>query len=394
MLDNLENNDMRIQAIRVTQPIGDFYLAKIKARDLQRISTSTLARYKSDGTIIGVQRQLDSVRLKSISNYIQSEEMCFPSSIIVAANVDEFGALILDEEKRWKVSEDEGFIDIPDVDISTSVIVDGQHRLRAFEYVDDEYQDIELVCSIFLDLPNPYQAYIFATINGNQKKVDKSLALEFFGYDLSNEPQSTWSPEKLGVYFTRKFNFTPDSPLEGKIKLSPACDFQSNKNALISTAAMVEGIVGLISSNPQKDRDYLAWKRYSLLEKKSRLVLPNDRSVLRSLYLENKDDEIFAILNAYFTAVNEKLWLNAHQKSVVTKTIGISALFDLLKAILKNNPTENSFGSYIDRIADVQFDSDYFSLTGRGKTRLKRVLKYRVGLLPPDELKEDDREFV
>ncbi|MBR0324911.1 MAG: hypothetical protein IIX11_02130, partial [Selenomonadales bacterium] len=39
----------------------------------------------------------------------------------------------------------------------------------------------------------------------NQKRVDKSLTLELFGYDLDNEPSNTWSPEKLAVFLTRSF---------------------------------------------------------------------------------------------------------------------------------------------------------------------------------------------
>ena len=71
---------------------------------------------------------------------------------------------------------------------------------------------------------------MFATINGNQKRVDKSLALELFGINLENESKDTWSPEKLAVYITRKFNFTKDSPLEGKIRLAPLTDGETDKS--------------------------------------------------------------------------------------------------------------------------------------------------------------------
>ena len=191
------NNYMKISAIKVSQPLGEFYIAKIKAGELLRVSTSSVARYDKDGNLKGNQRPLDLKRLKAIAKFIMSDEMSFPTSILVAANIDNNGVIIDDESNRWRVERtdlpDIYNLVIPDNNIS-SLIIDGQHRLNAFKYADSDCLEIELVCSIFIDLPNPYQAYLFATINGNQKRVDKSLALELFGYDVENEPQDTWSP--------------------------------------------------------------------------------------------------------------------------------------------------------------------------------------------------------
>ncbi len=104
--------------------------------------------------------------------------------------------------------------------------------------------------------------------------------MELFGYDVENEPQDTWSPEKLAVYLTRKFNFSKKSPLYQKIKLAPLYseidEIVNKEQWLLSTAAMVEGIMSLISSNPQKDRDMLAMKRNSIWEDKTRQILSDN----------------------------------------------------------------------------------------------------------------------
>ena len=50
---------MNIKAIKVVQPLGDFYIAKIKARDLLKISTSQVARYDKNGNVIGNQRPIN-----------------------------------------------------------------------------------------------------------------------------------------------------------------------------------------------------------------------------------------------------------------------------------------------------------------------------------------------
>ncbi len=392
---------MIISAIKVKQPLGEFYIAKIKAGDLLRISTSSVARYDKDGKLKGNQRPLDPKRLKAIANFIMSDEMSFPTSILIAANIDRDGGIVEKHDDRWTVEKtnttDVFNLVIPDK--VSSLIIDGQHRLNAFNYADPSCKEIELVCSIFLDLPNPYQAYLFATINGNQKRVDKSLALELFGYDVENEPQNTWSPEKLAVYLTRKFNFSKKSPLYQKIKLAPLYseidEIVNREQWLLSTAAMVEGIMSLISSNPQKDRDMLAMKRNSIWGDKTRQVLSNNnRPVLRYLYISSKDDELYSILEKYFWSVKTILWDNATENSVILKTIGISVLFDILKNIIEKYDIQDSYDLYINKIRDINYSSNYFALSGGGKTKLKRILKYRLGFIQKHDLQESDIKFL
>lgn len=393
---------MIISAIKVSQPLGDFYITKIKARDLLQISTSSVLRYDKDGYLKGNQRALKPERLRSIANFIQSEEMCFPSSIIVAANVNDSG-LIEEDEKRWKIEHKGGdiyYLVTPKDNMISSLIIDGQHRLNAFSYAPDDCGDIELVCSVFFDLPSPYQAYLFATINGNQKRVDKSLSLELFGYSVEDEPQNTWSPEKLAVYITRKFNFKKESPLYQRIKLAPLYseieDRIDKSKWLLSTAAMVDGILKLISSNPQLDRDMLAMKKDSFLSDKTRKTLAQnkDNTVLRNQYISCNDEEIYNVLNSFFESVKSILWDNASPNSVITKTIGVSVLFDILREILRENVTIKQFDEYISKIKDVDYSANYFQLSGIGKTRLRRVLKYDLGFLAESELKEDDSKFI
>lgn len=392
---------MKITAIKVKQPLAEFYIAKIKASDLLKVSTSAVARYNKNGELEGNQRPLKPERLKAISKFIQSSEMSFPTSIIVAANIDENGKILEEDSSlRWNITSysDTFLIDIPDGGIS-SLIIDGQHRLNAFTKIDSKYsEEIELVCSIFFDLPNPYQAYLFATINGNQKPVNKSLALELFGFNVENEAQNTWSPEKLAVFLTRKFNFKEGSPLYGRIKLASITDeLNINKDSLLlSTAAMVEGILTLISANPQRDRDLLAIKKNNLFGDKTRKVLCNqkDNSILRELYLNCQDNELYEILKSYFTSVKIKLWNVAEANSIIVKTIGISALFDVLKTILQKNKTIRDFDEYIDKITNVDYTNNYFSLSGKGKSRLKRVLKYKMELILREDLQEDDEKYI
>lgn len=392
---------MEVKAIKVIQPLGEFYIAKIKAGDLLKISTSSVARYDKDGNLKGNQRPLNEKRLKAIANFIMSDEMSFPTSILIAANIDSDGKIIEDVEKRWNIKPTD-FSDVYTLIIPenvSSLIIDGQHRLNAFNYADSSCKDIELVCSIFLDLPNPYQAYLFATINGNQKRVDKSLALELFGYDVDTEPQDTWSPEKLSVFLTRKLNFSKKSPLYQRIKLAPLFselnELVDKNKWLLSTAAMVDGIMGLISTNPQKDRDMLAMKKNSIWSDKTRHILDNTgKPILRNLYINSEDEKIYQIIENFFYSVKSILWDNATTESVIVKTIGISVLFDILKNILERDGNQDSYDTYINKIKDINFTSHYFALSGGGKTKLRRILRFKLGFIKESDLLESDIQFL
>ncbi|MDN5554512.1 DGQHR domain-containing protein [Prevotella sp.] len=390
---------MKIIAIKVKQPLGDFYIAKIKARNLLKISYTESFSYDKNGRQHGAQRPVDEKRLKEISHFIKSEEMCFPSSILIAFNSKTSMDSSEDVTSNYnidKIGDDLYEITIPD-DEESALIIDGQHRLFAFNYVDDYEREIELVCSIFFDLPNPYQAYLFATINGNQKRVNKSLSLEFFGYNVEEEPKEQWTPEKLAVFLTRKLNFKENSPLYHKLKLAAAYD--NNNDKLASTAAMVEGILSLIASNPKRDRDVISQHHDSWLSaKKSRRVVRRfpDNTPLRTLYIESNDDEIYSILVNFFSNVNEILWSMANQNSVIMKTVGILALFDFLKKILlqSNSYMNIDFPNYLYLCCGVDFSDPYFSTSGKGKGRIKRIMLYLSGLDNRDILKEDDAEYL
>lgn len=395
---------MKISAIKVHQPLGDFYIGKIKACDLLNISYTEVFRYKKDGSQEGTQRPVNEKRLKEISNFIKSEEMCFPSSILVALNNDPELENIQSETQENSfeihcVGSDIYELNIPD-NKKCALIIDGQHRLKAFQYVDRKLQDIELVCSIFFDLPNPYQAYLFATINGNQKKVDKSLALEFFGYNVEDEPQEQWTPEKLAVYLTRKLNFKQDSPLYHQLKLAASYDDNENEKKLASTAAMAEGILSLISSNPKRDRDIISATKNTLFKKKNRQIVSGqkDSTPLRGLYIESRDQEIYEILVNYFSVIGNKIWCNADERSVILKTIGILALFDLLKNIIKGNKISDLsyslFETYVKSFEFINFSDNYFSTSGLGQGRIKRLIKYLAKISSIEALRPEDIKFL
>ena len=69
-------------------------------------------------------------------------------------------------------------------------------------------------------------------------------------------------------------------------------------------------------------------------------------------------------------------------------------LFDILKAIIENEGIQSSFEKYISLISDVDYTSNYFSLSGGGKVKLRRILKYKLGFLKEADLVETDIKFL
>ncbi|MCZ8217396.1 MAG: DGQHR domain-containing protein, partial [Cyclobacteriaceae bacterium] len=192
----MEENYLELYALKVKQPLGDFYVISISARELLEVSFSEPLRYvDNSGNVKGNQRTKDARRLKEIAKYIDSVEMAFPNSIILSVNYTPQGHITKDTTERWRVIEENqtGLCKIiAPKKVKLAAIIDGQHRLNAFEFVQkpERFSDLQLTCSIYFDLPNSYQAFLFATINSNQKRVSRSLALEQFGYNVDDEPDT------------------------------------------------------------------------------------------------------------------------------------------------------------------------------------------------------------
>lgn len=394
---------MELTAIRINQPLGEFFITKFNAKDLLKVSFSEELTYiDEDGKLKGTQRKKDDKRLHEIAKYIDSVEMSFPNSIILAANYNKNGEIVSDDAITWKLEQkdkDTFKIIIPS-DEPLAAVIDGQHRLKAFDFVENkDRMNLEIPCSIFFDLPNSYQAFLFATINGNQKKVDRSLALEQFGFNVDEEPQTSWTPEKLAVYFSRKLNLSKDkTPFYNHIKVAPRGEeilFQ-NPNEVewhISTSTVVDGILMLISSNPKRDRVDMAMQHIFRGRSRDMVSYRRDNSPLRTKYLDNKDDEIYNIVVDYFKVVDSKLWSNARKKSYINKTIGVLALFDLLKRILQDNPNPQ-FEKYITPLINVDFSDNYFQASGVGRSRIRNLLLYANNMFTnnkPEDIEEMNR---
>lgn len=400
---------IRVPALRVEQPLGQFYAASLPARCLLETSYAEPLRVHLTDTsavgfgLTGGQRERKLARLKEIGSFINTVESAFPNSIILAANYREDGGLEEAEGSKWMVRQVKGCTGF-ELEIPTNAklcrIVDGQHRLDGFQYANPERQEMEMLCAVYLDLPLPYQAYLFATINFNQKKVDRSLAYQLFAFNVEEEAPESWTPDKLAVFLSRKLTVDEESSLQGHIVVAAQNDeillnLTEGNNWKVSTATIVDGILSLYSTNAKADRDDILQHPP---DRRSRQLLSPDRSPLRDLYLTTNDAAIYKGVLNFFRASEESLWGRADHRSYIRKTVGVQALFDTMRTILKNfekekNISEEYFRSYLERSADVDFSDRFFQASGIGRTHIAKVLQLRAGLVALEEDSPDIEEY-
>ena len=396
---------MKLPAIKVKQPFGDFFVVSIDSEILNRITYSDYLKVRNENVegyeTSGNQRKKQVPRVKEIGSYIETTDAAFPNSIILAANYDEYGNSIIEEDDRWKLIKEGSsyFIQIPE-NGKTASIIDGQHRLEGFKYAKNYKKPFECLCTIYLDLPAPLQAFLFATVNFHQKPVEKSIAYELFGTGLKHQDPNTWTPEKTAIFLTRKLNLNPDSPLYNHIIISAQQDeeLQDNKldNWLVSTATIVDGMLRLFSKKPKADRTEM--HKYEI-ESRKRTNLQNDNSPLRIFYIENNDLFIYKVVFNFFMAAKKILFDSRSANSYIVKTVGIQALFQFLNDILvmelmeKKDISIDYYSSFFEKVRNIDFSDTFFQASGIGRSRILNVIRLRCQLVNLSDFKNNAEEY-
>ena len=389
------NNYLELPAVKVVQPLGIFYSVMLPADKLEKIVYVARAKYKSTGIfdkifspIEGTQRPTDLKRERDIANYINTSESALPNAIILGANINKNGNLVR-QEKRWYIKEvADGFykLIIPTEEELASVI-DGQHRL--YGCLASERRGFELVCSVYLDIPAPYHAFIFATINANQKKVDRSLAYDLYGFGLDSEKQDTWSPEKLAVYIVRKL--AAKSTMKGKIILG--AQSEEDESGVVSLAAMVGGILKLFSANPKRDRDEVLYHKNS--SGRETLIAKTNSPPLRQKYIDGQDEYIERMVFDFVRDVTEIVMSSQDKNSFIIKTVGYQALFSYLKSELMRSKgvyNADKIQKDLEVISKVDFTLPFYNASGMGESRIRNSILLVLGMKKVDSLAKS-RDF-
>lgn len=331
------NEQVSLPVIKVVQPLGDFFIGTIGAKELVDISYADVRRIEGEQRdvekYLGIQRPLDKSRVKKIKQYLKSPDATFPTGIVLA--VDQKCAVFDEDAKMLLLKPYLSDFEEDSVPLSkVAKVLDGQHRIYAF--TDDEGKfDIKLINSVeglsdfqfnivvFVGLDLDEQANIFATVNLAQTKVNKSLV-----YDLEGLSK-TRSPFRTCHYIAVALDSADESsPLYHRIKRLGVKTKGRETAEPLTQAGFVESLIRLISPDPFSDRTtYMKGKK-----PKEPTMDELKKYPFRNLFLEEKDNDIALIVYNYFQAVKTK-WPKAW--SAVNKEGNLLPRSNAFKALMR-----------------------------------------------------------
>lgn len=370
----MSRKSISFPALKIKQPIGEFFVAVISARDLVDLSFTDVRDMRDNDLdlYMGIQRRLSPSRSKELQAYVNTYDATFPTSVLLAVKED--NALWDGDSGTLTLTESES------VDFSKIArIIDGQHRVDGLaNYRGDQF---EVNVSIFVGTDISTQANIFSTVNLAQTKVNRSLVYDLLDYE------SKRSPQKTAHHITVALDKFPNGPFFHRIKRL-GTGTAGRENETLTQAAVVEALLGFISPNPMEDRNSFLGGIF--MPKPTRQDL--ERWPFRGLFLQERDADITKIILEYFSAVREK-WPTSwdapdRQGNVLPKTNGFKALMRFLKPVyleivqsdVGGVPHRSDFASLLSKVTleDDGFNIQTFPPGTSGEAKLFNLLNKGV----------------
>ncbi|MCQ1572964.1 DGQHR domain-containing protein [Neorhizobium galegae] len=366
----MENQTISFPALKVTQPIGTFFVGVMNAKDLVNVAVADIRRLEENemDDYIGIQRRLSPSRSKELKAYVNSFDATFPTSIILA--VDEENAE-WDEVTRILTLKGSDRVSINEV----ARIIDGQHRVDGLTALKTD--DFEVSVSVFVGADVATQANIFATVNLAQTKVNRSLVYDLLDYEKKR------SPQKSAHHIAVALDQLEFSPFFRRIKRLGSAT-TGREGEPLTQAAVVESLLDFLSRDPMSDRNAFLKALYPQLPTHEE----HTRYPFRQLFLKEKDAEITEIMLNYFVAIRER-WPSSwddlgRRGNVLPKTNGFKALMRFLKPVFlsltgsdrERVPSSKEFSRYLAEVPleDANFNTTTFPPGTSGEAGLYKLL--------------------
>ena len=367
---------LEFSCLKASQPIGDLYFACIPHNELVRITHFDVRRVLQEDRdverYLGIQRPLVNQRVKALEQYVNYFDASFPTAIIVA--VEERFATYNEDNKIIELSNVPRDGDVPEIPIrNIARVLDGQHRIAGLRSFTGE--SFEVPVTIFVGADIADQAHIFATVNLEQQKVNKSLAYDLFSLATSRSPQKTC--HNIAVVLDQDSK----SPLYHRIKrLGVATDGKSFQP--ISQATFVQSVMAYISADEKGDRDKILRKK--LLDKAAKYEIT--KLPFRNLFIEERDVEIVAVLFNYFNSIKERwtiAWSNPDRGNMLNRTNGFRAFMRLYSHLCEISGASTGIvdkafmGNFMEKVQleDKDFNIENFKPGSSGESSLLAVLR-------------------
>ena len=374
-----------LPVIRASQPIGEFYIGKLDSKTLCDITEFDVRHLVLENQIesyLGIQRRLDQKRVDEISEYVRTSDACFPTAVILAVRGEctTFNA----DTNQLTLSN------IPDPEEGQEPVLyrqiarvlDGQHRIEGLRgFIERTF---EVNVSIFVDLDIAEQAYIFATVNLAQTKVNKSLVYDLFDFAKLR------SPQKLCHNIAVALDGTKGSPFEKRIKrLGVATEGRFGET--ITQAAFVESLMPYVSKKPNIDREI--YRRGSVPSRVG--AEESNQLIFRNMMIDGKDLQITDTIWNYFAAVKQRwpeAWDFDGRGRILNKSNGFKGLMRFLRDVYLQLATPGKTPYKVPSVPEfsgvfqrIDFNSDDFTTENfppgtSGESTLHRELRQRSGI--------------
>jgi DGQHR domain-containing protein len=258
-------------------------------------------------------------------------------------------------------------------------VLDGQHRIAGlFAYSQERPFDVNVTVFVGLDLPD--QANIFATVNLEQTRVNRSIAFDLLELAKVRSPQKTC--HNVAITLDKE----DGSPFFHMIKRLGVATPGRGGAETLAQATFVDGLLSLITGDPKEDRTQLL-KGRSLPR-----VIGSDakKRPLRNLFVREDDYVITEIVWNWFEAVSLKwrgAWQSRERGMVINRTNGYWALIRLLRVALdilglpERRIETQEFGDLLNRITTVddrEFSSEKYRTGGTGRVALFALLREQM----------------
>lgn len=308
---------MKIPFLKITQPIGSFYMTSIKASELIKI-VKVIPRSESND---GVQRDLSVKRVSELADFCHDSDAAFPTAIIISVLSDS-NIKIDEEHSEFEIDENE----------CVGNVIDGQHRLAGL-MKSGKADEFELPVVFMFNLTIEEEAYVFSVINSKQTTVSSSLIFDLFGLS------SVRSPQRTAHEIARSLNMRKDSPFYERLKMLGKKE-ENQENATLSQGTFVKTLLALICTPKEMElRPMLEG-----LELDPKIDMP-----FRRFYILKRDDMILKVLMNCFNAVKDvfpEYWRSPNN-NILWKSTGfggiIKSLNDLILLGIKDKTLTKDF---------------------------------------------------
>jgi DGQHR domain-containing protein len=374
--------------MRVTQPIGSFFVGKMSAKELIDISWFDVRRKSGDTDLdeyLGIQRRVSAERVIEIAKYVTLSDATFPTAVILAVEGRCVEIVPVEADPstffKMKLQNVPGDFDDPSTVLFRGIarVLDGQHRIRGLAESTVDLTKFEVNVCLFVDADIADQASIFATVNLAQTKVNKSLVYDLQAYSTSR------SPERTCHAVTVTLDSQEQSPLLHRIKrLGVATEGRFDE--VLTQATVVQALLPYITKDVLRDRDIgrrFGWGRRHDNFDRSKLIF-------RQWFLDERDPDIALQMMYYFEAVRRRwpsAWSQNTKGNILPRTNGFRALMRFLRPafnelhsseLVKMSQFSDIFSRV--RLSDDDFNTSNFPPGSTGEGKLFNKLMEDSGL--------------